>query len=60
MFSTLPKAYFNFWVASILLSAISLNLDQSKISLFGKGLNLDKSEFWAIGTKFKNMLDKNK
>ena len=36
MFSTLPIPNFNFSVTYILLSANALNLDQSKILLFGK------------------------
>ena len=36
MFSTLPKANFNFWVTFELLSEKAFNLDQSKI--FGKEL----------------------
>ena len=40
MFSTLPNTYFNFLVTSILSSAKSFNLDQSKNLMFGKGLAL--------------------
>ena len=36
MFSTLPKANFNFSAKCILLSANAFNLDQSKYLLFGK------------------------
>ena len=38
MFSTLPKINFNFLVTFILLFANALNLDWSKILLFGKEL----------------------
>ena len=38
MFSILPKTYFNFSFTFILSSANALNLDQSKILLFGKDL----------------------
>ena len=44
MFSTLPKTNFNFSVTFIVLSANTFNLDQSKILLFGKGLNLKAEE----------------
>ena len=38
MFSTRLKTNFYIWVIFILLSAITCNLDQSKILLFGKEL----------------------
>ena len=38
IFSTLPKRNFSFSVIFILLSASSLNLDQSKNVLFSEGL----------------------
>ena len=42
IFSTLPPKNFIFLVAFILLSANALNLNKSKILLFGKGLSSQK------------------
>ena len=38
MFSVLPEVHFNFSVTTILPSANALNLDKSKVLLFGKEL----------------------
>ena len=48
MFSTIPKANFNFLIASILSSSSSLNLDWSKIFSFGKDLTLRINVFENI------------
>ena len=51
MFSSIPKTNFNCLVAFILLSASSLNLDWSKILLFGKELSQRKKSFENIVRK---------
>ena len=38
MFSILPNPNFNFWIIIILSSASNLNMEKSKIKLFGKEL----------------------
>ena len=51
MFATIPKTDFNFLVIFILSSASALNLYQSKIFSFGKGL-------WRKEKSFENIVGK--
>ena len=57
MFSILPKANLNFWATIMLTSANALNLDQSNILYFGKGLTHYHMTKFLDWSKMKQIAD---